>query len=637
MTCAPFGSWASSISVDMMTSASIGLSACTVGGDRIYWLESRASEQGRTSLWVADPSGERRELTPEHYLRSAVHEYGGGSYAVSDGLVVFTHFPTHVVHVIRPGQAPVPITEAGPRRYAGFVLVPEHDAVLAVCEDHDVPGEPVNSIVALDLDGGSPTTLVRGADFYDGIRLGPDNLVAWCEWDHPNMPWDTTRICVGRWNGDTIQDVRRVCALPQTAAMSPAWSPDGRLIYLADDSGYWNLRAWDTATAASTPLHRDDHDYGGPGWMLDSRNFAVLDESAILCARYVEGVQQLGILRDGSFTRIDTPAVTVGSLSVDGDRAAMILGYPDRPTTLETMSLSDGAFTELRRTTEIEFDQNRVSIAEPVRFGEPEAYAWFYPPVNPDFTAPEGELPPLRVLSHGGPTSFSPPRLRLDVQYWTSRGYAVVDVNYGGSTGYGRAYRERLKGRWGIVDVADCVSAAGHLVERGLADPKRMVIEGGSAGGYTTLQALTTTDAFTAGISYFGVADLEALAPDTHKFESRYLDGLVGPYPAAVELYRQRSPIHHLDRLSCPMLILQGTEDKIVPPNQAEEMAEAVRAKGLPLALIMYAGEGHGFRRAETIASTLAASQSFLGQVWGFTPAEELERLAIENLDRTDV
>ncbi|GAB3709253.1 alpha/beta hydrolase family protein [Mariniluteicoccus flavus] len=634
---APHGAWRSPIDAALLTAGSVGLSVPRVDGDSLYWLESRATDGGRASLWTQGPEGAPRELTPDHYVRSTVHEYGGGAYAVADGLVVFTHFPTNVVHTVRAGEAPVAITDPSPRRYAGFAVAAHLGLVLAVGEDHSGDGEPTNALVALALDptGASvarETVLVEGADFYDAPKLGPDGRVAWTEWDHPNMPWDTARVRAGRLEVTdgvpAIVDVVTVHDQPDVSAGRPQWFPDGRLCYVADSSGFWNFVVWNGST--SEPLHTLPHDVTGPAWTIGGGGYAVLDDDRILCTWFDDGIGRLGILADTTITPIDTPANTVRGIAAGDGRALFHLGFPDEPHSLQAYDFATGEWNLVRRSAE-PIDPAYVSPAEPIRFGDPEAYAWFYPPRNPAFAAPEGELPPLRVLSHGGPTGFAPPELNLEIQYWTSRGYGVVDVNYGGSSGFGRAYRERLKGKWGFVDVDDCVAAARHLVDRGLVDPERIMIEGGSAGGYTTLRALTSTDAFAAGVSYFGIGDLEALARDTHKFESRYLDPLVAG-PDGVPDYADRSPIHHLDRLATPMLILQGTEDKVVPPAQAEQMADAVRAKGLPVALIMFEGEAHGFRRADSVQRSLEATQSFLGQLFGFTPADEIEPLKIENL-----
>ncbi|MDO5498666.1 MAG: prolyl oligopeptidase family serine peptidase [Propionibacteriaceae bacterium] len=619
----PFGAWVSPITTDLLTAGQVGLSEACVDGDAVYWLESRADQRGRSSLW-REAGGTRAEVTPDHYVRTAVHEYGGGAYDVADGFVVFSSFPDGVVRVVAPGAEPVALTD-GSKRYAGLRVYPELDLVLAVREDHTGGGEAVASIVALSLSGGTEDVLVQGADFYAGPCLGPDAQLAWWEWQHPNMPWDTTTMRVGRLVGREVVDIVTVAHAERVSAVHPAWLGDGRLVFLSDASGYWNFHVFDGSDAV--PLHDEPFDFCDPAWRLTREPFACLADGRILCTWLDGGIARLGVLTGDRLEPLPTGQISVSGLAASPTRAAMVVGYATSPRVVAELDVAAGGLLELRRSTDMEVNPAYLSTAQPITVGNPPVHAWYYPPTNPDHRAPESELPPLRVLSHGGPTGFSAPALRLEYQYWTSRGYAIADVNYGGSSGYGRAYRERLNGRWGLVDVDDCVTVAQELAAAGLADPARTYIEGASAGGYTTLRALTTTSVFAAGISHYGVGDLAALARDTHKFESRYLDGLVGPWPADEQVYWERSPIHHLDRLDAPMLILQGTEDKVVLPNQAEEMAAAVRAKALPCALIMFEGEGHGFRAAEAISRTLEASQSFLGRVFGFTPADQVEPL----------
>lgn len=638
MEIAPHGAWHSQIGVDLLTDSSVGLGGPWLDQGSVYWLESRADQGGRTSLWRADPDGARTELTPDHYLRSTVHEYGGGAVAIADGVVAHCDYPSQAVILREPGREPRRLSEGGELRYGNLRLYPNGRLLLAVREDHrretvSAHGEPENCLVALDWDTGTESVLVRGADFYDGIAVSADGRIAWVEWDHPNMPWDETRIGVATLGADQdgprLQDQQIVAAAADTSSIRPGWQGDS-LVYLSDESGYWNLYRW--RDGETTAVHPADADFGTPPWQLGGGDFVVIDEQRILCRWFEEGLARLGILDGQGLRPIPCSANTITAMTAAADRIVLLAGFPDRPTAIIDLDPAGDSETVIRASTDAELDPALLSVAQPIRFGDPEAYAWFYPPTNPEHTAPEGELPPLMVRSHGGPTSFSPPALRLDLQYWTSRGYAVVDVNYGGSTAYGRAYRQRLKGNWGLVDVVDCVAAARHLAENGLVDPQRIWIEGGSAGGYTTLRALTSTDFFAAGVSHFGIGDLATMTEHTHKFESRYLDGLIGPWPEARQVYEDRSPVHHLDRLSAPMLILQGAEDKVVPPEQAYQMADAVRAKGLPVALVVFEGEAHGFRRANSIRRTLEAGQSFLGQVFGFTPADDIPRLEIDNL-----
>ncbi len=657
MPTAPYGSWVSPLSTADLTSGSTGLDAPTIDAGLLYWLESRADQGGRSSLWCRELSGgEPRELTPAPvYLRDRVHEYGGGEYGVADGVVVYSEFRDGRLYRLSPDRPPTPVTPEGSFRYADVRVHPDRDLVLAVREDHTGPGEAENTVVALDLagpnaDGG--TVLCRGADFFSTPELGADGRLAWTQWDHPNMPWDSTEIRVATlsatdgWRLDGEHVV--VAGGPGESAVAPRWLRDGRLAFVSDRTNWWNLYAWTGGApghdSSTTPLFETDAEFCGPQWVLGQTPYAVLDDDHLLCTVNRSGAESLAVLTlsTSELRAVTEVGVAADAIAVGGGQVAAVLSSPDRPALLALADLSNlddrselaPEWQEVRVSSRTALDPASVSRARPVSWPseEGEVHGWLYPPRNAGFTGPDGTLPPLVTLSHGGPTSFSPAGFRLAYQFWTTRGYAILDVNYGGSTGYGRAYRDRLQGHWGLVDVADCAAGAEAMGAQGLADPKRLAVKGGSAGGYTTLRALTSTRTFAAGISQYGVGDLEALATDTHKFESRYLDGLVGPYPEARDVYLDRSPLHHVDELAAPILLLQGTDDKVVPLNQAEAMAAAARAKGLPVALLVFEGEGHGFRRAETIRASIDAQQSFLGQLFGFTPADDIPVLAIDNL-----
>ena len=637
-----------------MTSSLVGLGAPVLDGGTLYWLETRADQGGRTSLWSRDSSGETLELTPDHYVRTRVHEYGGGEYAVDGGVVVFSHFHDGRLYVARDGAPIVPLTaDDGDVRFADLRVHADRDLVLAVRQDHRGPAEAVNTLVAIDLTTpgeGVGTVLCSGADFYSTPELSDDGRLAWVEWDHPNMPWDATRLRVGVLDGSAVGSVRVVAGGPTDSAVQPRWAGD-QLVFASDRTGWWNLYLAadrDGGDGGDRALYPARWSFAEAQWTHGMTPYAVVDEGRLLCAYRDGGWLRLGVL-DIPSGRLEDLAITgeAWSLSVDDGLAALVLHYPDRAPELAVLDLARGDLDVVRVAGELPFDAEWVATPQPVSWSseDGEVHGWYYAPTRPgvDPAAPntgstppptDDELPPLLTISHGGPTGFSPAVFRLSVQFWTTRGIAVLDVNYGGSSGYGRAYRQRLRGRWGLVDVRDCAAGAAAMGEQGLADPERLAIMGGSAGGYTTLEALTTTRVFAAGISLFGVADLETLARDTHKFESRYLDGLVGPYPERREVYVERSPINHVDDLAAPILLLQGSDDKVVPPNQAETMAAAARAKGLPVALVIYPGEGHGFRRSESIKSSYEAQLSFLGQVFGFAPAGEIPLLPIENLSR---
>ncbi len=628
---APYGSWPSPVSTDLITSDAVGLVGGCVDGDDVYWVESHASQKGRASLWRQDANGVRSELTPDHNVRSAAHEYGGGAFSVADGVAAFIDFSTQVVHVVENGAPPRPITPAGSLRYGGLVVAPGGRSVYAVREDHTLSDiECVNTLVRLDLDGDNPdggTVVASGADFYSQPAVSDDGRLAWFEWDHPDMPWDATHLVVAESDGS---ESVIVAGGPDESAIHPAWASDGSLLFCSDRTGYWNLHRWDSSRV--TPLHRDPYDCCGAPWIFGGAPYSVLDADRVVVALWVDGLPQLGIVSDGTFAALplDATSVEFGGM---GPRAVARIGHGAAPAELAIVDWDDASTVTLRRSSETALPF--VSVAVPLTWDGPEGpvHAWWYAPTNPDAVAPEGELPPVIVRSHGGPTAFSNADLDLAYQFWTSRGIGALDVNYGGSSHYGREYRNRLWGEWGVVDVRDCVDAVRVVVDRGLVDPQRVAIMGGSAGGYTTLQALVTSDVFAAGLSDYGVSDLATLATDTHKFEAHYTDRLVAPWPEGKDLYEARSPIHHLDRLNSPMLLQQGSDDRVVPPSQAREMAEAVRAKGLPVALVMYEGEGHGFRRADTIVASLNAKLSFLGQVFGFTPAGDVGVLPIDNLE----
>lgn len=628
---APYGSWSSPISATDLTAATVGLSGGLVSDGVRYWTQAHPEQGGRVTLWREDATG-RAELTPEAYLRSGVNEYGGGEWTVAGGIVVHSSWPDGSLQLIEPGQLTRTLAPGGHFRYAALHLDLARRLVLAVREDHSSTGEPTTAIVAVELDSTNPDggrVLVTGADFYAHPMLSADGRLAWVEWDHPNMPWDDTRLRVAPLND--LAAATAVAGGAGVSALYPAWSPDGSLLFLADPAGFWNFHRWDGERVSV--IYPAPADFCGPLWTLAPVPYAVIDAQRIGCGVTVHGYASLAVIHHGPeepgrVQLVESEAISA-SVTGSGSRALAVLGYPDRPAALVEVDWDTAILTTVKTSSDRLLDPGLVARAEPISWQGPqgEVHAWYYPPTNPQFTGPAGELPPVQVWSHGGPTGFSGPEYRLATQFWTSRGIGIIDVNYGGSTGYGRAYRERLLGNWGVVDVRDCSDAALALVERGLADPARLSIRGGSAGGYTTLAALAFTEMFSAGISLYGIGDLETLATDTHKFESRYLDRLVAPYPEGRQVYLDRSPIHHLEGLSCPMLILQGGQDQVVPPSQAEQMVEALRARGLPVAYVLFPEEGHGFRRAENVIATAQAALAFLGKVHGFTPADDLPEL----------
>lgn len=639
-TVAPYGSWRSPITAHMLAAETIRLSAPAFYRDQIYWCEMRPAEQGRVVLVRRTAEDGAHDVTPPPFnVRTCVHEYGGVSYLVTDEAIYFSHFPDQRLYRLRPGREPEPITPELPLRYADLIPDPARGRLIAVREDHIAPGrEPVHTLVGLDpdrADGGQ--VLVAGYDFYAGPRLSPDGTqLAWLAWRHPNMPWDGTELWVAGVAADgSLADPQIIAGGPAESVFQPEWSPDGVLYFVSDRTGWWNL--YRLREGRIEVLCPREAEFGLPQWVSGMRTYGFASSRELVCVFYQDGCWHLAVLDPDTLhlEEISTPYTELSSVQVAGRRVLFLAGSPTEPTSLVQLHLDTREHQVLRRAGHVAVDPGYLSLPEEIVFpgyGGQQVYAYFYPPCNRDFVGPADERPPLLVLSHGGPTGAASPVFNLGIQFWTSRGFAVVDVNYGGSTGYGRAYRQRLSGLWGIVDVDDCVAAARYLAERGEVDPARLAIRGGSAGGYTILAALTFRDVFKAGASYYGISDLERLATDTHKFESRYLDNLVGPYPARRDLYLERSPIHHTDRLNCPLILFQGLDDKVVPPEQSEAMYYAARAKGLPVAYLAFPGEGHGFRQAENIVRAAEAELYFYSRVFGFALAEPVEPIMIENL-----
>ena len=638
---APYGSWKSPLTADLIVAELIGLGSPYFYGNDIYWLELRPAEDGRQVLVRRTTDGRTQDLTPQPFnVRTRVHEYGGRCFVVSqDGTIYFSNYADQRLYRQRPGDAPEPFTPEAELRYADPVIDEARRRLICVREDHTDPShEAVNTLVSISLDDGSDMWMLdTGHNFYAAPRLSPDGTqLSWLAWNHPNMPWDGTELWLGQMGPDAaLKDRRLIEGGLDEAIFQPEWSPDGQLYFVSDRTGWWNLYRYQEG--GSQPLHPLEAEFGEPLWVFGASTYAFEAAETILCAYDRMGEYHLAHLDIGSgkLSPIDLPFTEIWSVQASGGQAAFLAASPVDATGMILLDLASEERQVLRRTTELKIDPGYLSVPETIEFpteGGQTAYGIFYRPKNKDFQAPEGEKPPLLVQSHGGPTSAAKTRLQFDIQYWTSRGIAVLDVNYGGSTGYGRAYRERLNGQWGVVDMNDCVNGARYLAERGEADGERLAITGGSAGGYTTLCALTFTDAFKAGASYFGIGDLTPFVTDTHKFESRYLDRLVGPYPERKDLYYERSPINFIDRLNTPLILLQGLEDKIVPPNQAEMMFAAVREKGLPVAYLPFEGEQHGFRKAENIKRSLEAEFYFYSRVFGFEPADPIEPVRIENL-----
>ncbi len=645
---APYGTWASPISAEMVAQASVGLSAPWLEGGTVWWLESRPLEGGRVVLVRSERGGERGDVVPAGFnVRTSVHEYGGGAYCVHGETAYASSFADQRLYRVEPGSEPVPITpDAGPRRhrYADGRVTHDGQLWIGVRERHaesDRSADVVNELVALPTDGSSePTVVASGRDFYSNPRISPDGArLCFLAWDLPWMPWDGCELHVAKLADDgTLSDIERTAGLDgRESIWQPEWSPDGELVFASDRSGWWNLER--IHDGRRVVLHAAEAEFGFPAWVFGARSYAFLDDGRLFCEYDADGFTHHALLDpdSGSLEELELGLDSgSGAVTAEGSTVVLVGGSATAPTRLVRFDVSSGSAEVIRTSSELAIDPGFLSTPRAIEFptdGGLTAHALLYPPANRDYDAPEEERPPLIVFSHGGPTGSASVGFSLSKQFWTTRGFAVVDVNYGGSTGYGRDYRGRLNGEWGVVDVADCVNAAAYLVDQGEADPDRLLIRGGSAGGYTTICALTFTDAFAAGATYFGIADLEQFADgETHKFELQYEHTLVGPYPERADVYRERSPIHAVDRISTPMLVLQGADDRVVPPAQAELIVGALRERGIPHAYVLYEGEGHGFRKAENIVDSLEAELSFYGQVLGFEPAGPLRRLQIEHL-----
>ena len=638
-TTAPYGSWRSPITADVLTAGSIGFSYLATTDRTLYWVEGRPHEGGRAVLVRCTADGRIKDVMPPGFnARTRVHEYGGGAVAVRGMTAVFANFADQRLYRIDGEGDPVAITAEPLAKASHRYADGEIGRVRMICvrERHEADGV-VNEIVALPLDGSAaPRVLVSGHDFFSTPRISPDGRqLAWRAWDHPNMPWDGSEIFVAELRGDgTLSDATRVAGGREEAVMQPAWSPDGTLHFVSDRTGWWNLyRAKRGQIEALAPMEAE---FGLAEWTFGQSVYAFLGDGRIVCFFTRDGRRQLGILDPGTRRVVElAPDLSfISHPSPLGDRIAFIGGGETEPESVMLLDPSTGSREVLRASLLEPIDPDVISRARPLEFPTEHgrtAHALFYEPRNPNFVAPPGELPPLLVLSHGGPTGMALSDLNPSIQFWTSRGFAVVNVNYGGSTGYGREYRERLNGQWGVVDLQDCVNAARHLASSGKVDPRRLAIRGGSAGGYTTLCALVFTNIFAVGASYFGIADIAALARDMHKFESRYFDRLVGPYPQAEQIYHERSPVHYFDRLERPMIVFQGLDDPVVPTAQAEMLVDALRKKGIPYAYLAFAGEGHGFRKAETIKRATEAELAFYSAILGFPLGEPIEPLRIEN------
>lgn len=635
-TSAPFGTWSSPIGAADIARNSIRLGQIMLDMGDIYWSELRSSEGGRTAIMRRDGGGGLTEVLPSGFsARSKVHEYGGGAFCIVRGRLWFCNDADQRIYVMDIGGEATPITADGPYRYADLIIDCERSRLLCVREDHTAEGEPINAIVAVGFDG-RVEILADDADFYAAPRLSPNgDDIAWIQWHHPNMPWDEAELMLACLDdqGRAIDPVR--ITGEGEAAFQPEFGPDGCLYCVSDRNGWWNL--YRVTEGGMNCVYAIEAEFGLPHWVFGMRTYDFSGAGRIVVSFLLDGISKLAEIDilSGDVRTIPVPHIEIGGVRARDGRVFYIGGGMRTSSAVVEVNLENGSTFVIRPSQNSIPDPGSISVAQPVVFKTKDnetAHGFFYPPMNASFEAPSGDLPPLIVKSHGGPTGQTGCAYEPKIQFWTTRGFAVLDVNYRGSTGFGRRYRQLLDGKWGVADMEDCVAGALMLVDQGLVDGERMAITGGSAGGYTTLCALTFSDVFKAGASHYGIGDLEALASDTHKFESHYLNRLVGNWPAECKTYAARSPIQHTNRLSCPVIFFQGLEDKVVPPNQAEDMVAVLRKKGIPVAYLPFVGEGHGFRQSANIRRALEGELSFYGQVFGFVPEGDIEQVEIENL-----
>lgn len=632
---APYGTWQSSVTPELVAKGSTSILNMHVDGDTTYWCELRPLNKGRYTIVRRDKDGTTKDVTPSDFnVRTFVHEYGGGAFAISKGTIYASNAADHAIYKIHSEGKPVKLTAgisktevAGKEviagtRFADFRVAPQ--GIIAVGEEH-VPGKPVENFLALiDLKTGEYQKIAHGHDFYSSPALNDEaTKLAWITWNFPEMPWTNSQLWVGDLASDgRLSNVKQVAGETPEAIFQPQWSPDGTLYFVTDrDNGWWNLHR--SINGKVENICQMEAEAGEPLWVFDRSNYAFLG-SDIIFSYNKNGFWHLGRLDVNSkkWKEIARPAVAMKQLRSTGHSVRYIEGYIEKDDAIVELSNDNGAVVLVESKPVL--DKEDISIPQHIVFpsGNRVAYAYYYPPANSKYKGPDNKAPPLVVMIHGGPTSQARSTFQTKMQFWTNRGFALIDVNYGGSTGYGRDYRFLLNNNWGIVDVEDCINGAKYLAASGKADPEMLAIRGGSAGGFTTLAALALSNVFKAGGNYFGVADITALANDTHKFEARYMDLLVGPYPKEKAIWVERSPITHVDRIKSPLIIFQGENDTVVPKNQSIMIYEALKARGIPVEIHLYAGEEHGFRQAENVIDSLMREWQFYLKVFGIAEVQ---------------
>jgi len=622
-TAKPYGSWPSTLSAELITRAAPGLNFLQSHGERLFWVESRPWEAGRNVIMCREGDGSTRDLLPAPFShQSRVHEYGGMAYAMDDSHLYFVNAADQRIYQLALAQdkQPVAITAAG-SRFADLVIDQARQQLIAVCETHHDNREPENTLVSIVLADGSLSTLVSGADFYAFPRISPDSKqLCWIEWQHPNMPWDSTQLWLAKFSDGGLSDKMLVAGADNNEAIfQPQWSPDNQLYFVSDKNNWWNI--YRIENGSSQPVLEIEAEFATPLWQFGMTSYDFIDADTIACVYTKNGIWHSGFIdiQSGQLNTIESQYSSMQAVTCHQDKLYLVAGAAALPSELISIS-RQAKVTSIYSPATIALAPENLSEPQSILFASGRdnqpVHAFYYPPTNANYCGIEGELPPVIALCHGGPTGATDSGLNLKLQYWCNRGFAVVDINYRGSTGFGRTYRHSLAGAWGIADVEDTQHAIRYLTEQQMIDPQRCLIRGGSAGGYTVLSALTFTDTFQAGASLYGIGDLETLAKDTHKFESRYMDSLIGPYPERRDIYLQRSPIHHAEGLNCPVIFLQGLEDKVVPPNQAEMMVKLLEEKGIKVAHVTFPDEGHGFRKANNIIHAMESELAFYRDVF---------------------
>jgi dipeptidyl aminopeptidase/acylaminoacyl peptidase len=635
----PFGSWKSPITSGLITSESVTLDQVHIFDGTVYWLERRPMESGRSVIVSFRNNKTKDMLPPPFNARSRVHEYGGGVYCACKHGIFFVNDADQDIYRSRDGSNPQRITDMENVRFADLCFDSRQNRILCVCEDHsNSANEPENSLVSIDVTSGAISTLHQGYDFYSNPRINHDgSKLAWLCWNHPNMPWDGTELWLADVNENGLLAApMHVAGSESTSIFQPEWSPEDILYYVTDESGWWNLARHDESGGLAVTTQKSE--FGLPQWVFGQTTYAFNASNSVFCTHITNGIGRLSVINLDTLaiTAVETPQNSFVSICADDNTVCFIAASESTFTQVIRLNADNLEPEVIASSCNTNIDDGHISTGQRFSYETrhaDKAYAIYYPPVNSEYEAPEDELPPLIVLCHGGPTGMADASLDLRKQYWTSRGFAIVDVNYSGSTGYGRNYRNRLNGKWGVRDAEDVCDAANYFADKGIADKNRLIIKGSSAGGYTVLAALTFHNTFTCGASYYGISNLESLITDTHKFESRYTDRLVGGYPEHSQLYHDRSPINFVDRLSCPVIFFQGMEDRVVPPSQAEKMVAALRNKGIAVSYVSFENEQHGFRHAATIKAALDSEIYFYSVILGFNPADKLSKIPIENVD----